>query len=185
MKQLFKQYKPVLHFLGVFIGSYLVLVLLYGVYLRISSKNQSPDFITQKVAKQSEALLLSMDYNAQVIPSNEHPSMQLWVENEWVGKIVEGCNALSIIILFIAFVLAFSQGFKKTLLFIFAGSVLIYAFNIVRIVILAVTLYKYPEHQEFLHTVVFPGLIYGLVFLLWVAWVKATSTKKKLHAASN
>jgi len=185
MKQLFNQYKPVLRFLGVFIGSYLVLALLYGAYLRISNKNQSPDFITQKVAKQSESLLLSMDYNAQVIPSIGHPSMQLWVENEWVGKIVEGCNALSIIILFTAFIIAFSQGIKKTVLFIFAGSALIYAFNIVRIAILAVALYKYPQYQDFLHTVVFPGLIYGLVFLLWIAWVKATSSKKKLHAANS
>lgn len=185
MKQLFKQHKVELRFLGLFLGTYVVLALCYGAYLEYSTDENTPDFITQKVAKQSETLLQNTSYNVQVIPGNERATMELRIENETIGKIVEGCNAVSIIILFVAFIIAFSQEIKKTVLFLFAGSVLIYAFNIVRIAILAIVLYKYPQHQEILHSVVFPGLIYGLVFLLWVVWAKSSTPKKKVHAPSS
>ena len=83
-----------------------------------------------------------------------------------------GCNALSIIILFVSFIIAFAQRFKKTLFYIFAGVVIIYSVNILRITILAIALYNYPEYQHMLHGAVFPGIIYGMVFLLWLIWVQ-------------
>ena len=105
--------------------------------------------------------------------------MQLWVEGVWVGRIIEGCNAISIIILFAAFIISFAVSFKRTLVFLFAGATLIYAVNIVRIAILAIALYQYPQYQEILHTVVFPGIIYSLVFVLWVVWVRNLNLDKK------
>ena len=101
--------------------------------------------------------------------------MQLFVNGTYLARIVEGCNAISIIVLFIAFVIAFAQSLKKTVLFIFVGSVLIYAVNILRIAILAIALYNYPEQEHWLHGVLFPALIYGMVFLLWLVWVRMLS----------
>jgi exosortase family protein XrtF len=74
--------------------------------------------------------------------------------------------------LFVAFVIAFAEKFKKTVLFLFAGAVLIYIVNIVRIAILTVALYKYPQYEDILHSVVFPGIIYSMVFILWMVWVR-------------
>ena len=184
MKELFIKYVSVLRFLLIFIGVYILLSLLYGGFLSFSKgADSSPDMITQQVAQQSHALLHSLGYRAEVIANKELPSMQLWVEGTQVGTIIEGCNSLSIIILFVSFVLAFSAPLKKTVVFLFAGAVLIYAFNLVRIAILAIALYQYPHYQDFLHTIIFPGIIYGLVFGLWVIWVRSVNPPKQL--ASN
>lgn len=182
MKELFRKYKSVLRFLLLFLGSYIVLSLIYGGYLTLSKGDlYTSDSITQLVAKQSSAVLNTIGYHAAVVANKDLPSMQLWVEGVQVGTIIEGCNSISIIILFVAFILAFSASYKKTILFVFAGATLIYTFNIVRIAILAIALYQYPKYQEILHTVVFPGIIYGLVFVLWVIWVKSLNTINKTN----
>jgi exosortase family protein XrtF len=96
-----------------------------------------------------------------------------------VARAVEGCNSLSVIILFISFMVAFAGRLKPTALYILAGSVLIYSVNLMRIVILSIGLYHYPWRREILHTVIFPLIIYGLVFLLWMFWVNRFSKFKK------
>jgi len=101
--------------------------------------------------------------------------MKLYVNNEFLARIVEGCNAASIIILFISFIIAFAEKFKKTALFLLAGGVLIYVVNIIRIAILTIMYYEYPQYQEILHSVVFPAIIYGMVFILWMIWVRMLS----------
>ena len=180
MKNLFVKYKSVVRFVVLFLGTYLVLTLVYAFYLE-QSKGSSypPDFVTHLVAKQSSNLVNSFGYEAQVVPHEAQPTMKLFVEGKYLARIIEGCNAISIIVLFIAFIIAFAQNFKKTALFILAGAVLIYAVNILRITILAVALYEYPAYENMLHTVIFPGIIYGMVFLLWMLWVRMLSKKPK------
>ncbi len=164
-----------------FLGSYLVLTLIYNLYLEFfRSPIYFPDYITHLVAKQSEILISSFGYNAQILPHQSELSMKLIVNEVYLARIVEGCNAISIIILFIAFVLSFFGRLKLTLLYLLAGSVIIYAMNIIRIGILAVGIYEYPQHTEFLHSIIFPLIIYGTVFLLWVIWVRIYSQKQKL-----
>ncbi|MCB0457268.1 MAG: exosortase family protein XrtF [Flavobacteriaceae bacterium] len=184
MKELFRKYQAVLRFLLIFLGSYILLSLLYGGFLSLSrGEEATPDVITQNVAKQSTALLNSLGYVSKVAANKDLPSLQLWVEGTQVGTIIEGCNSLSIIILFMSFVVAFSGPIKKTVVFLFAGAVLIYSVNLVRIAILAIALYQYPQYQEPLHTIVFPGIIYGLVFVLWVIWVKSLNKTKKANSS--
>ena len=181
MKALFLKYRSVIRFVLLFMGSYLVLNTLYAVYLQLSKGGlYAPDFITNLVAKQSSDIISGLGYQAMVVPSDTAPNMELFVNGKYLARIIEGCNAISIIILFMAFIIAFSERFKKTLIFLLAGAVLIYAVNVLRIVILAIALYEYPEHKEILHGVVFPGLIYGMVFLLWMLWV-GTLKPRKAH----
>ena len=178
MKNLFSTYRSVVIFLLLFLGSYVALSLVYGLYLDLSKNgNYAPDFITNLVAKQSSAVIESFGYSAQVVPHPNQPSMKLFVEGKFLARIVEGCNALSILILFVSFIIAFAQRWKKTVLYIFAGVVIIYAVNILRIAILAIALYNYPEYQHTLHGVIFPGIIYGMVFLLWLIWVRLLTPK--------
>lgn len=173
MKALFYKYRFIFRFLGIFLGTYLVLGFIYSFYLSSYNITDSqPDFITRLVAKQSSAIIEAFGFNAKVIAETHVPALTLYVNQVPVATIVEGCNAVSIIILFIAFVVSFWQNAKKTLLFIFAGIAIIYSVNIIRIAILSYLLYKYPEHSEFAHGVIFPLIIYGIVFLLWLLWIK-------------
>ena len=162
---------------------YVALSFIYKFYLQFSDGSKFyPDYMTHLVAKQSEAVLDTFGYNADVLPHPNEPSMKLLVNEKYVARIIEGCNSISVIILFIAFVIAFSGKLKTTFFYMLSGSVLIYTVNLLRIIILSIGLYFYPDHSEFLHTVVFPSIIYGVVFLLWIFWVNRFSNLKQKHA---
>ena len=46
----------------------------------------------------------------------------------------------------------------------------IYIFNIFRIALLCWAIYYFPEYEHILHGVLFPLVIYGVVFALWIIW---------------
>lgn len=172
MRSLLVKYKLVIRFIITFLTVYAALTLAYNLYLNLSDGSKFyPDYMTNLVARQTNALINSLDYNSEIRPHPNEPSMKVIINGKFVARVVEGCNALSIIILFISFIVAFAGRWKTTLFYCFAGSIIIYAFNLIRIVILSVGLYHYPWRQELMHTVIFPMLIYGIVFLLWMVWV--------------
>ncbi len=178
LKALFLKYKSVIRFLVLFLGTYVVLSLFYNAYLHFGkSERYYPDPITHLVAKQTSVLTSGFGYQAEITPHPEEASMKLIINGQYLARIVEGCNALSVMALFAAFIVAFHQKWKPTLLYIFVGAVLIYCANLFRIVLLAITLYEYPQYEEILHGVVFPAIIYGMVFLLWVLWVRRIPAK--------
>lgn len=140
-----------------------------------------PDYMTHLVAKQSEALLNTFGYITTILPHPDEPSIKLVVNGKYLARVIEGCNGVSIIILFLSFIVAFSGKLKTTFFYILFGSVLIYVVNLLRIVILTMGLYHYPKYEDVLHTVIFPGIIYGLIFLLWIFWVNRFSKLKQNH----
>jgi len=174
--------KTVVKFLLKFFGSYIILFLLYSFYLGKTQKTIevftcAP--ITKIVASQTKAVLTFVGYNVEVEQHAEEVSMKLLVEGHFIARIIEGCNSINVIILFIAFVIAFANGFKRTFLFILFGSCLIYVINILRIAVIAIAIYKFPQYEMFLHEIVFPGLIYGITVLLWILWVQKYSNLRK------
>jgi exosortase family protein XrtF len=147
--------------------------MLYSYYLdKSQGGSYYPDYFTHIVAKQSSVLIEWMGYSSRIEPHEAEASQKLYVNNEYLVRIVEGCNAASIIILFISFITSFAENFKKTLLFLLGGGILIYIVNLIRIAILTVMYYEYPQYQDILHSIVFPVIIYGMVFLLWMIWVR-------------
>jgi len=180
LKSLIKKYKSVIKFILTFLLVYAVLSITYKLYLDYSDGSQFyPDYITNLTAKQSQLLINSIGYDATIVPHEAEPSMKLIINNKFVARVVEGCNSVSVIILFLSFVIAFAAGWKRTIIFILAGSVLIYSVNLIRIAILSIGLFHYPWRREILHTVIFPLIIYGLVFVLWMIWVRYYSKLQK------
>lgn len=179
LKRVIKKNKAVLKFLLVFFGSYLVLALLYQAYLKyFPSTNFYPDYITHQVAQQSHKLIEWLGYETYIVKHPNNPSMLLAIKDEYVARIIEGCNSVSVIILFLSFILAFSKGIKETLIFILFGGIIIYILNLIRIALLTLGLYFYPQYGEFMHEVLFPLFIYGVVFLLWLYWVRSYKKNK-------
>ena len=180
MKVLIKKYKEVIRFSITFLLVYGILTIAYNLYLSFSDSSKFyPDYMTNLVAKQTNTLLNGIGYETKVLPHPNEPSMKIIINGKFVARVIEGCNAVSIIILFLSFIIAFSGKLKTTILFGLAGAVIIYAFNLIRIGILAVALYHYPMQREVLHHVIFPMLIYGTVFLLWMVWVNRFSKTVK------
>jgi exosortase family protein XrtF len=182
LKALLAKYKLVLRFIITFLAVYTVLTIGYNLYLNLSDGSKFyPDYFTNLAARQTNSLLNGIGYEANVLAHPNEPSMKIIIKGKFVARVIEGCNAISIIILFLSFIIAFSGKFKTTLMYCFAGSIIIYTFNLIRIVILSVGLYHYPWRREILHTVIFPMLIYGTVFLLWMIWVNRFSKIKKTN----
>lgn len=151
----------------------------YKLYLDYSDGSKYyPDYVTNLVAKQSKSLIETIGYKSQIVPHPNEASMKLIINNKFVARIIEGCNSISIIILFVSFIIAFAGKFKTTLFYLFFGCIMIYIVNLFRIVILTIGLYNYPWRREILHTVIFPLIIYGLVFLLWMFWVNRFANLK-------
>ena len=183
MRELLAKYKLVIKFIVTFLLVYGALTLGYFIYLKFSDGSKFyPDYMTNLVAQQTNTLINSLGYESQVVPHPKEPSMKVIINRKFVARVIEGCNAVSVINLFLAFIIAFAGKFRSTLLYCFAGSIIIYAFNLIRIVILSIGLYHYPWRREILHEIIFPMLIYGTVFLLWMVWVNRFSKLKKTNA---
>lgn len=182
MKQLLSKYKPVVKFILTFFIVYGVLTLSYKAYLSFSEdKVPFPDFFTNTVAHQSVSVLNAFGYSSSVIPHSSEPSLKLLVNDDYVARVVEGCNSISVIILFVSFIVAFSGTFIATSIYICFGTVIIYIANILRISLLTVGIYEYPQYLDFIHDIVFPLVIYGVVFLLWVYWVNKLGKQESLN----
>lgn len=172
MKKVFGQHKPFFVFLFKFLMFYLLITMLYKFFLNsYSIERKEVDAITTHVANQTKNTFLFFGKDCKLFKHEFEASFKLLYKGKYVARIVEGCNAISVIILFASFVFAFSSNFKKALLFMLIGAMLIYVLNILRIVLLCVSLYYYPQFEHLLHGIVFPLVIYGVVFLLWIIWV--------------
>ncbi len=163
-------YKPTLLFITKFSGIYLLLVWLYQIFL--SGYRHQTDPITIQTGKWVSTLFKFTGMQAETIPLENEQGLKLLINGEYIARIIEGCTAIGIIILFTAFIIGFGNSFKKSILFALAGSLLIYIFNLFRIVFLGYLMYVFPQWQDPAHRVVFPGMIYGFVIFLWIFFIK-------------
>jgi len=154
---------------------YFLLTGLYSLYLNNTQETTSffacaP--VTNAVSNHVEKACELLGYNITTYQNPNELSVTFEVNDKVVAKIVEGCTSVSVMILFLSFIIAFSGKIKTTIIYGILGVGLIYMANIFRIVLLSLAIYHYPKSTELLHDIVFPGIIYGMVFLLWVIWVK-------------
>ncbi|MBX9889385.1 MAG: exosortase family protein XrtF [Flavobacteriaceae bacterium] len=181
MKQYLIQYKPFLLFLSKFFLTYILLTIVYQLYLSSYAINQI-ESVTRLVAKNAEQLFSLFNADFQVKYYLGEPHLRLLYNQKYVARMIEGCNAVSVIILFISFVVSFSGKIKTSLVFIALGIFIIYVLNIIRIVLLAVLIFWYPAKEGLLHGVLFPLTIYGVVFVLWLIWLNKYSTYAKCNS---
>lgn len=178
MKKYLIQFKPFLVFIGTFFFAYIVLTFLYKFYLNSFEANDV-DGITNIVGRNVEQTMHLFNCDIKIQKNQLYPYLQVWYNERIVIRIVEGCNSASVIILFVSFVIAFSGKLKTTIYFILLGALLIYILNVFRITLLTILIYRFPENEHILHGVLFPLIIYGLVFILWIFWVNKFSKYAK------
>ncbi|MET2983974.1 exosortase family protein XrtF [Aureibaculum conchae] len=177
-----KKRKTIIRFLIKFFVTYFLLVGIYSVYLKQTQQKGSVFScapITKTVAKHSQQFGELLGYDVRIEQHESELSMKFFVDGAYIARIVEGCNAISVIILFLTFIIAFSGSIKATIIYGIIGTFIIYVVNIARVFILSMLMYKYPEYKDILHNLLFPAIIYGTVFLLWIIWVRHFSYLKK------
>jgi len=170
-----KDFKPVLGILLRFIIIYLVLLFAYQFYLN-SFKTQGLDPYSRMIAEQVRLIQSKSGFPTQLY--NDVPNEQVWfyVKQKYVTRMVEGCNAVSVIILFVSFVFAFYKG-MKTFTFVAIGLLIFYIMNVLRIVGLNIVTRDYPQYNKMSHDYLFPAVIYGTVVVLWLVWIKFFALK--------
>ena len=172
LKNILIQYKPFFAFLIKFLLFYVVFAFLYKMYLnQYDAATNEVDYFTEVVANQTVDLLNLVVGEAKNLPHQTESSIKVYFKDKYLARVVEGCNAVSVMILFAAFIFAFSNRWKKTGLYIVIGILIIHVLNIIRIALLTYALYYYPAYEKLLHGTIFPLFIYGVVFLLWIFWI--------------
>ncbi|MEC3877253.1 exosortase family protein XrtF [Chryseobacterium salviniae] len=172
-----KDFKPVLNILLRFIIVYVVLLLVYQYYLN-SFRYQGLDSFSRFIAEQVRDIQNYLGYPTQLYDDVKGEQVYFYVRNFYPTRMVEGCNAVSVMILFVAFVVAFYKG-SKTFIFILAGLILLYVMNLFRIVGLNMVMTDHKEYGKIFHDFVFPAVIYGTVVLLWLVWIKFFALKNE------
>lgn len=146
---------------------------MYYGFISISySDHLYPDPVTATVAYQTQQFINMSSYQAHILNTVDHPSITMYLNKSVVYRVIEGCNGISVMILFVSFVLAFAKSFKTTISFIGIGLVVIYIINLLRLVALAIIKYELPQYDHISHDILFPAIIYGTVILLWIYWVR-------------
>ncbi|ROI02232.1 MULTISPECIES: exosortase family protein XrtF [unclassified Chryseobacterium] len=172
-----KDFKPVLGILLRFIIIYLVLLFAYQFYLN-SEKESGLDSFSRIIADQVSYLQNMIGYSTQLYDDIRNEQVWFYVKDQYTTRMVEGCNAVSVMILFISFVFAFYKG-AKTFIFVGIGLLLLYIMNLIRIIGLNIVMADHKEYGKMFHDFVFPAIIYGTVVLLWLIWIKFFALKNE------
>jgi exosortase family protein XrtF len=164
-----KEFKPSFVFLAKFLGIYFVGNVLYGLY--IESFGQKADHITFWVTQQTALLLNILGIYPDIVPNPHGPSVFLKEHAVTMLSVFEGCNGINIIIIFVAFVIAFGGPVKKMAWFIPLGIFIVHLSNLLRIWLLYFVSKNYQHYFYYVHKYFFTAILYLVIFALWTFWV--------------
>ncbi len=172
-----KEFKPLLLFLARFLGTYILLSLAYKLYLDQYLPFKNPDPFTKFTSDVTAYCLNIFGFVSYSNIADQQPWMRLVMDGQVASIVNEGCNAISIVIIFISFIVAFYTNLKQTFLFIISGLALLFVMNISRIMLLNYIFRYHDEYGKIAHDYLFPAIIYGSIVLLWIVWIKFFVTK--------
>jgi exosortase family protein XrtF len=171
-----KEFRPTTLFLARFIGIYLVANLLYGLY--VDGYTPHPDPITEWVTNQCSDVLQVLGWETSIYHQVDKPTTVIVYQGKGVVSVYEGCNGVNVAIILLAFLLAFGPVGKTLTWFAGMGLIIIHITNLMRILLLFWVTLELPRLVYFTHKYLFTAIIYAVVFVLWVVWVRNFATKK-------
>ncbi|HEY3406231.1 MAG TPA: exosortase family protein XrtF [Ohtaekwangia sp.] len=163
------EFRPAFIFLGKFLGIYIAGNLLYGVF--VESFGNQPDVVTSSVSYQASVILSWFGEQSSATNSTEKPTVLLQRSGHTVISVYEGCNGINVMIVFIAFVLAFSGKKKMIVPFIGIGLLILHISNLIRILLLYYVAISFENYFYFVHKYLFTAALYVVVFVLWAVWI--------------
>ncbi len=180
-----KEFKPLVLFLLRFLGTYVGLTWLYYIYLNRYLPFGQADPFTKFTAKATKWGLNATGTPTSTMEVPREEFVRILIDGEYISFVNEGCNAISIVIIFIAFIVAFYTNIKQTLGYIIAGLVLIFIMNVSRIMLLSYIFKYMPDYGKIGHDYLFPAILYGTIVALWLVWIKYFVIPYKKEHAEN
>lgn len=86
------------------------------------------------------------------------------------GEIVDGCNGIAAIGLFLGFIFAYPGAWRPRFYFSIFGIAVIYLVNVARIVFLSYIQLYWPQGFDFMHDYSTTTIFYIVIFILWMIW---------------
>ncbi len=160
--------KLILKIVLLFFILYFFLLIIYNFILSA----HTPDFFTVLTSKQVTFLYNLTGFNAHYEILSNPAEIGIFSGHDWLVKIIEGCNGISVIIVFLAFIWAFPAELSRKIWYSIIGMILIWGINLLRIYVLGLIYRFYPQWFDVSHRVFFPASIYGIVILLWILWIR-------------
>ncbi|MCT7904620.1 exosortase family protein XrtF [Candidatus Ornithobacterium hominis] len=171
--ELWKKYKILILLIGKFFFTYLILTLLYSWYLNLYLTDlKIADPFTGWVSDSVGYLMRLVGFDAENHQIEGEAFRRFYLDGFYCSRVNEGCNAISVMIIFVSFVVAFGKKFMPTFLYILLGLVLLHITNLFRISLLNYIFTYHPQYEKFSHDILFPLIIYGMVIILWLIWVR-------------
>ncbi len=96
-----------------------------------------------------------------------------------VWNVVLECTALTAVVVFISFIIAFPATWRSRAIGICTGVPFILAANILRLVTLAWLTQKIPKSSEFIHDYIWQVVFLFMVVLMWIAWLSLVVNREK------
>ena len=174
---MWREFKPALLFLARFVGVYVLGNILYGLY--IASFQNEADTVTELVSHHSCYVLNQFGENVQPVRNTQGPTVFIQTQEKITLNIFEGCNGVNVIIVFVAFMVAFGGPLKKMAWYVPLGILTIHIFNLARISLLFYVAQYDQELFYYVHKYFFTAALYLVVFALWAIWVMKFTQKPK------
>jgi exosortase family protein XrtF len=165
-----EEFRPALRFLLIFLAVYAGMSLAYQGYLQRSGAQVDP--MSRILGEHAALALRAVGYTALSEHSPGYQEERVLIDGIAKVKVIEGCNGLSVMILFLAFVLAFGPWSKRKGIFVAWGLVAIHAFNVIRVAVLALIIHHSDGSWYSVQKNLFTGSIYLLVLVLWIIWTR-------------
>lgn len=172
MKDELKRFLPVFYFVGKFIGFYVLGNIAYG--WMIESFSPMADPITNLVSYQASGVLNLTGFDVVTKKSVDAQNVLLNWNGNNILAVYEGCNGLNVMIVFLSFMIAMGPVNKKFSWFVPLGLLMIHVMNLLRIYGLFMVAVYLPQQFYFVHKYLFTGVLYAVVFVWWVLWLRST-----------
>jgi exosortase family protein XrtF len=159
---------PVVKFIAKALGFFIIWYLLYDLWLLPAGDLDR--WLSLNIVTVGAGILDLFGFDVyafgRVMGLNESPGVE----------IVDGCNGIAAIGLFLGFIFAYPGDWKNKLSFSVLGVSLIYLVNLLRILLLALTQVYYPGFFDFMHDYSTTTIFYLFIFVLWMVWVNYSET---------
>lgn len=171
-----KDFKYSFLFLGKFLAVYFCGNLLYGLY--IDSFKNSPDPITYWVTNQTSQIQRQCNVPSSIQVNEGKKSISMRYDGKGAINVFEGCNGINVMIVFVAFMVAFGGPIKQWLWYVPFGLLMIHLFNLLRIILLYAVAQNNSPYFYYVHKYFFTAALYLVVMGLWIIWVAKLGTKQ-------
>lgn len=154
---------PIVRFIAKALGFFVIWYFLYELWLLPDGKLD--EWVSLNIIGISSGILDLFGYDVYTV------NRIIGIGEAGGIKIVDGCNGIAAMGLFLGFILAYPGDWKNRISFSVVGIGVIYLVNIFRIITLVVTQQNWPAFFDVTHDYSTTAIFYIVIFLLWMVWV--------------